>query len=462
MATGPLSIRLYRRLWLTVLASNIGTWMQTVGAQWFLVSLPNATALVALVQTADTLPDLLLALPGGALADIFDRRRFLIAVQLFQVAAGTGLTLLTLSGQMTPPLLLGFTFALGAGGAIATPAYEAMIPEIVPRAQLRSAAALASVNINLARAIGPAIAGVLIARIGVGAVFALNTITFVFLPLVLLAWRRPVAESALPPESFGAALRAGGNYVRHSPVTRRIIFRLGLFVFPAIVIWALLPLVATRRLGMDASGYGLLLGALGCGAILGALALPRLTRTALGQSTARRCLGDLCVRDARGGGGAHSVDRDHGAASRRGGMDGRDHRSNCRTPDLLARLGARPRFSDGADGALRIASGRRVAVGDTRAIFWPGAGLCGRGRHAPGRRRDPWSVAAVRHPEIQQRALGALGRAQPGDRCRSGVGADPCDRHICGARKEHGRVRRRDAAGTVIAAADRGGQLAAL
>jgi len=274
----PFAIRLYRWIWLAVLASNVGTWMQTVGAQWFLVNLPNAAAIVALVQTADTLPDLLLAVPGGVLADIFDRRRFLIAVQLLQIAVGTGLALLTLSGQMTAPLLLGFTFALGAGGALATPAYEAMIPEIVPRAQLRSAAALASININLARAIGPAIAGILIARIGVGAVFALNTITFVFLPIVLLLWRRPVvADSSLPPETFGAALRAGGNYVRHSPVTRRILFRLGLFVFPATVIWALLPLVATRRLGMDAGGYGLLLGALGAGAIAGALLLSRLT-----------------------------------------------------------------------------------------------------------------------------------------------------------------------------------------
>jgi MFS family permease len=241
------------------------------------VDLPNAATLVALVQTADTLPDLLLALPGGALADIFDRRRLLIGVQWFQVVVGAALTALTLAGQMTPPLLLAFTFALGAGGAIATPAYQALIPDLVPRHQLPAAAALGGVNVNLARAIGPAVAGLLIARLGVGAVFALNTVSFVFIPLVLILWRRPVEEGAGAPERFVPALRAGGRYVRHSPITRRILLRLGLFVAPATAIWALLPLVASRRLGLSADGYGLLLGALGAGAIVGALALPRLT-----------------------------------------------------------------------------------------------------------------------------------------------------------------------------------------
>ena len=121
-AWAPLGIRIYRLLWLAVLVSNMGTWMQMVGAQWLLVAAPHAATLVALVQTADTLPDLLLALPGGALADIFDRRRFLLGLQWFQIAVGAALTALTVAGQMTPPLLLGFTFVLGAAGAIETPA----------------------------------------------------------------------------------------------------------------------------------------------------------------------------------------------------------------------------------------------------------------------------------------------------------------------------------------------------
>src|ERR1041385_6789885 len=150
----PLGLRVFRMLWLAVLASDIGTWMQTVGAQWMLVGVPNAATLVALVQTADTLPDVLLALPGGALADAFDRRRLLIWLQAFQVAIGIGLTVLTLMGQMTPALLLAFTFALGASSALATPAYQALIPELVPRDQLSSAAALGGISVNLARAIG--------------------------------------------------------------------------------------------------------------------------------------------------------------------------------------------------------------------------------------------------------------------------------------------------------------------
>jgi len=277
-AWAPLAFRIYRLIWLAVLASNIGTWMQTVGAQWLLVSLPNAATLVALVQTADTLPDLLLALPGGALADIFDRRRFLIVLQVLQIIAGIGLTWLTFADQMTPPLLLGFTFVLGAGSALQTPAYEALIPELVPRSELHAAVALGSVNVNVARAIGPAFAGLLIARLGVGAVFALNTLTFVFLPIVLLLWRPPAEATAPSPERFVAALRAGGRYVRYSPVTKRILLRLGLFVFPATVLWALLPLIASHRLGMGADGYGLLLAALGAGAVAGAFLLPWLRR----------------------------------------------------------------------------------------------------------------------------------------------------------------------------------------
>ena len=263
-AWAPLSLQVFRMLWLAVLASDIGTWMQTVGAQWLLVDLPNAAAVVALVQTADTLPDVLLALPGGALADAFDRRKLLIGLQLFQVAIGIGLTALTLAGQMTPPLLLAFTFALGSASALATPAYQALIPELVPREQVSSAAALGGISVNLARAIGPAVAGLLIARVGVGAVFALNTAAFLLFALVLLAWRRP-AGAAASPERFIPALRAGGRYVRYSPVVRRLLLHLTLFIVPASAIWALLPLIATRRLGLGAGGYGLLLGALGGG-----------------------------------------------------------------------------------------------------------------------------------------------------------------------------------------------------
>ena len=198
----PLRVGIFRALWLAVLVSNIGTWMQTVGAQWLLVNQPHASLLVALVQTADMLPDVLLAYVGGVLADTLDRRLLLIVVQGCLVITGLALTILTIAGQMPPALLLTLTFLLGAGSAFTVPAYQALIPDLVPRPQLPSASALGSINVNLARAVGPAIAGVLIARIGVGAVFALNTATFLVFGLVVAAWHPPADMSAQLPERF--------------------------------------------------------------------------------------------------------------------------------------------------------------------------------------------------------------------------------------------------------------------
>jgi MFS family permease len=272
----PLRGGVFRALWLAVLGSQIGTWMQTVGAQWLLVDRPNAGTLVSLVQTASMLPVLLLALPAGVLADSFDRRRLLIAVQCFQAAVGVALTGLTLAGQMPPALLLTLTFLLGCGAAMTVPIYQAVIPELVPRTHLHSASALGAISINVARAVGPALAGVLVAHVSVAAVFALNSATFGVFALVLLLWRRSAAEDDGPPEPFVAALRAGGRYVRHSPVMRRYLLRLALFILPAVALWGLLPLVASQRLGMGAGGYGLLLAAVGFGAIAGAFAMPRL------------------------------------------------------------------------------------------------------------------------------------------------------------------------------------------
>jgi MFS family permease len=272
----PLRNAAFRSLWLALLASNIGTWMQTVGAQWLLVEQSGTDTLVAVVQTASTLPIVLLALPSGALADTFDRRRLLMAVQGFLVAVGAALTVLTIADRMPPTLLLTLTFALGAGQALTAPAWQALIPELVPRPQLASASALGAISMNLARAVGPAVAGVLIARTGVGAVFALNTLSFGVFGLVLWRWRPPEADGATTPERFAAAVRSGGRYVRHSPVVRRILLRAALFLVPGSALWALLPLVASRRLGLGSGGYGILLGAVGAGAVVGALLLPRL------------------------------------------------------------------------------------------------------------------------------------------------------------------------------------------
>jgi MFS family permease len=275
-AWAPLAQRAFRWLWLGMLISWIGTWMQTVGAQWLLVDAPNAAALVSLVQAVTTLPMMLLALPGGVLADSFDRRWLLITVQAYLFVLGILLAVLTAADQMPPALLLAFTFALGAGGAVQLPAWQATMPELVPRNQLRAATRLDLVSVNGARSIGPALAGLVIAYLGgVPVVFALYAACVAFFGIVVLLWRRPKAESESRRERFLPALRAGGRYVWHEPIVRRILLRAVLFVTPAMALWALLPLVATERLGLGADGYGALFGALGVGAIVGAFVLGR-------------------------------------------------------------------------------------------------------------------------------------------------------------------------------------------
>src|SRR4051812_41950375 len=253
--------------------------MQTVGAQWLVIDAPNAAVLVSLVQAASTLPVMLLALPGGVLADSFDRRWLLLSVQGYVFTVGVVLAALTAAGQMPPALLLVFTFALGAAVAVQQPAWGATIPELVPRTQLRAASSLDLISVNVSRAIGPALAGVVIAHLGgVPVVFAANAASVLVLAVALLTWRRPPLE-AQTRERFVPALRAGGRYVWHDPVVRPIRARATLFVVPGMALWALLPLIASRHLGLGADGYGALFAALGVGAILGAVVLRRVTST---------------------------------------------------------------------------------------------------------------------------------------------------------------------------------------
>jgi len=269
----------FAALWTAQLGSNVGTWMQTVGAQWLLVGRADASALVALVQTATTLPFLFLALPSGVLADVFDRRRMLIAVNVAMAATAGVMTTLTAAGAMTPALVLGLTFLLGCGQALLLPAWQAVVPGVVERRDLPAASALNGLSQNAARVVGPAIAGVLIAGAGVEVVFALNAASFLGAVAVLALWRAgPRPDDPLGRERMLAALRAGTRYVRAAPRVRRILLRMALFIVPAAALWALLPVVANRDLGLGSSGYGLLFGALGLGAVIGALALARLRR----------------------------------------------------------------------------------------------------------------------------------------------------------------------------------------
>ena len=280
---GPLRVKLFRALWTASLISSIGGWMQTVGAQWFLIEHHSDAAIVALIQTASAAPFLLLGIPAGVLGEFVNRRRLLIAVQSCLVAIGVVLSAVTWLGGMTPALLLAFTFLLGAGSAVQGPAYQALVPEIVPRAVIPSAAALSSIGVNVARSIGPALAGLAISALGIPFVFALNALSFAVFLLVLVTWRG-YSPPAHRPEPFVEATRAGLRYVWNAGLVRRVLVRLALFIVPASALWALLPLLAASRLGLDSNGYWLLLAALGVGSVGGAFVIPR-ARARLGANT---------------------------------------------------------------------------------------------------------------------------------------------------------------------------------
>ncbi len=274
-AWSPLRLPLFRALWIAGLASNVGTWMQNVGAAWLMTSLSDSSALVSLVQTATSLPVFLVGIPAGALADIVDRRRLLLITQGWMLAAAGGLGVLTAVGTITPWGLLALTFALGLGAALNLPAWQAITPELVPRAELPAGLTLNGISINIARAVGPALGGLIIAAAGTGAVFLLNAASFVGVLIVLFRWRRTPRQSTMPAERLAGAIRAGTRYVRHAPRFRGVLVRAGVFILCGSALWALLPLVARRELGLGALGYGVLLGCVGVGAVGGASVLPR-------------------------------------------------------------------------------------------------------------------------------------------------------------------------------------------
>ncbi len=277
-ALAPFRNRAFLWLWLGVVLSSVGSWAQTVGAQWLFIDDPNAATIISLVQTAATLPMVMFALAAGVLADAFDRRRLMLWVQVYFLIVAGLLAVLTAIGSMPPLLLLAFTFAIGVGNAVLVSTWQPLITELVPRAHLAPAIRLDMVSVNVARAVGPAIAGVVIAAWGVPPVFAINAACTLFLIGALLAWRRPPAATSVARERFLPALRTGGRYVRHEPVVRLILLRLAVFVAPATAMWALLPLIANRQLGVGADGYGILFGALGVGAITAAFTVGRIGR----------------------------------------------------------------------------------------------------------------------------------------------------------------------------------------
>ncbi len=271
----PLRHPVFRAVWIAAFVANVGTWMQTVAGQWLLVEQHSSSLLISLVQSASSVPVLLLVIPAGVVADFLDRRRLLLATQLVQAVIAGILALLTAAGRTSPEVLLLFTFLLGCGAAAQLPAYQAMVSDLLPRSELGPSASLSSLGVNLARAVGPAVAGLLLAHLGVPWLFGLNAVSFLLFgaALLLTPAGRPANSSAMKAASL-SSFEAGGRYVLNSPAVRRILLRLVLFALPANVLWALLAPLAEGRLGLGAAGYGVLLGAAGAGAVAGAVLMP--------------------------------------------------------------------------------------------------------------------------------------------------------------------------------------------
>lgn len=277
-ALAPLKLPVFRMLWSTWLVANTCMWMNDVAAAWMMTSLTTSPIWVALVQTASTLPVFLFGLPSGALADIVDRRRFFILTQFWIAAAASLLCVAVLSGAMTPLLLLALTFASGIGLAMRWPVFAAIVPELVPRAQLPAALALNGVSMNVSRIVGPLIAGATIASIGSAYVFVLNAVLSVISGFVIMRWQRQHVPSPLGPEPLLSAMRVGVQFVRQSPRLKAVLLRISVFFFHSTALLALLPLVAQGLRGGDAGTYTLLLASMGAGAIVGALSMSYLRR----------------------------------------------------------------------------------------------------------------------------------------------------------------------------------------
>jgi MFS family permease len=275
-AWAPFESRPFAAMWSAQFISNVGGWMQTVAAQWLMISLTTSATYVALVQTAASLPVVIFSVLAGALGDLVDRRRFLLVTQGLMLVAAAALGALALEGLVTPLVLLALIFAVGIGQALTSPTWQTLQPELVPPADRRQAISLGAVNQNLARAVGPALGGIILAATSAGTVFVVNALTFLAVIAVLLWWHSTRSMQALPREHVGEAIRAGGRYVMASPVLRVILLRAALLIFFASALWALLPLVARSQLHLGSGGYGLLLGSVGIGAIGGAVLLPRL------------------------------------------------------------------------------------------------------------------------------------------------------------------------------------------
>ncbi len=277
-ALAPLRLKLFRLLWTANTVVSLGVWLQNTGAGWLMATLSPTPLTVSLVQAATILPVFLLALPAGAIADILDKRAFILATQVWMAAAAAVLTVITMLGGIDAQMRLAWTFALAVGAAMNGPAWGAVLGEVVPRRDVAQAVALNGVGFNIARAIGPALAGFLVLWGGPGLAFGLNALSYFAVIAALLIWHRRKRAASLPRERLGGAIRAGVRFARYAPAVRASMLRCAAFFFPAAAPWALLPLVVKQQLGLGAGTYGILLGLMGGGGVAAGMLLPRVRR----------------------------------------------------------------------------------------------------------------------------------------------------------------------------------------
>jgi MFS family permease len=376
----PLRSSTFRNLLVADVVSDVGTFMQSVGAAWLMVSLNAGPMYVALTQTASALPFFILALPAGAIGDIVDRRKVILFTEIWMVVVAAVLAVMTIAGKMSPVLLLILTFALSAGDAFETPTWRAVLPELVEKEDLPAASALNGIEFNFARAVGPALAGFVIAFVGIGAAFLLNTLSFFGVILVVARWTRPAVKRTTPPETVTGATVAAIRYVRYSPGVRIVLLRAGAAMFFASGLLALLPSIAHRS-NDSPVGYGMLLGGFGCGAVLGALVMQR-SIPVVGRRDRIGRYRDLRPVDNRGRNATRVGAASCGDARRRCGLGLLHLALQCSSSKPDTGLGARP-CARGFDAGVSRSGCRRkchLGRGGGTGRPWQGATV--------GRRRN--------------------------------------------------------------------------
>ena len=292
----PLRHAVFRRIWLASLLSNFGLLIQGVGAAWAMTQMTSSADKVALVQTALMLPIMLISMPAGAIADMYDRRIVALASLSIALSGATALSVMAWLGLVTPEILLAFCFVVGCGMALFGPAWQSSVSEQVPAETLPAAVALNGISYNIARSFGPAIGGIVVATAGAVAAFATNAVLYIPLLIVLVLWRRSSEPSRLPRERLNRAMVSGVRYIANSPSIRIVLGRTLVTGVIGGSVSALMPLVARDLLHGGAQTYGIMLGAFGMGAVIGALNIAEVRKRMSGEAAVRACA--LCMGGA--------------------------------------------------------------------------------------------------------------------------------------------------------------------